>query len=297
MADPRIPNPIPYQTQDAVKLKTQTGPRVDTGYAVNLPNVDPNTKDNWTIRLIKPNNKYLNLWVEDASIDFSMHGSTGQSRWKREFYPHSFNQPVLKLMGRMPNQREYNKLAAFVRESHAEALRVNKNLTEKTNAGVKSYAGTRIPLPTVTLIMNPRYYYNDRAIDAKRSPRNQKGGRKGMELEGYIKSIAAGSKKFEFAPQFEIQFIIASSKGSVGIYDDKLRAGSKITDWMTLFKDGQFGAKSGSSYRADELAKDRREREAERAQVEAAKSLTNLAEDIIAQSGIDQILPFNLKGG
>ena len=245
-------NPIPYSAENAAKLNRQAGPRVDTGYAVSTPDVDPNTLNNWTARLIKTNNKYLNLWVEEASIDFSMTGSTGQSRWKREFYPHSFDQPILKMAGIMPNQREYNKLAAFVRESHSEALNVNgdirpqSNASEKSNIYYKHYGDdATIPLPTVTLIMNPR------SVEGR--PRNQKGGRKGMQLEGYIKSIAAGGTKFNFAPQFSIEFVIAQSDGSKGIFGDNLSSGSKITDWMTLFRKDDFGAKNGAQIRKDIL--------------------------------------------
>lgn len=239
-------NYIKYSTNDAYKLGRQAGPRPDTGYAVNLPDVSANDKDNWTARLIKPNNKYLNLWVEEASIDFSVSGSFGQSRWKREFYPRSFNQPVLTLTGRMPNQREHNKLAAFVRESHSEALNINPftgaSATERTTVKTKTYPNAPdVPLPTVSLIMK-----ND-VIGGRL--RNQKGGRRGMKLEGYIKSINAGAIKFEHAPAFEIEFVVAASDGTVGIYSDKLTAGSKIVDWMTLFKEEQFGAKSGTQIR------------------------------------------------
>lgn len=231
-----MPKFIPYETSDAAQLNRQTGPRPDTGYAVNIPNVDPNKKNNWTVQLIKPNGKYLNLWVEEMSIDFSISGSTGQSRWKREFFPRSFNQPTLNMFGFMPNPREYNKLAAFVRESHAEALNLNRNYSESAKSKPSGY-------PTVTLLMNPR--------SALGRARNQKGGRKGMKLEGYIKSVAAGATRFEQAPRFELGFIIASSDGTVGIYDDRLDAGSQITDWMRLFREDFLGSTRGDQIRAE----------------------------------------------
>jgi hypothetical protein len=223
---------IKYTTQDAAFLNRQVGPRPDLGWAVNSPDISANDSKNWTVQLVKANKKYLNLWVEEADIDFSMSGTTGQSRYRREFYPHSFNEPTLVLKGRMPNQREYNKLAAFVRESHSEALNANVNYSEKS-AGKKAY-------PTVSLIMRPHAPEN-------RFPRTQKGGHRGMQLEGYIKSIAAGAQKFEFAPAFEIQFIVASSAVSsgIGIYQDDLDPGSQVVSWMSIFKDGYLGAKSG----------------------------------------------------
>lgn len=226
-----------YTTKDASRLNKQTGPRPDTGYAVNYPDISANDFNNWNVRLIKPNKKYLNLWVENAQIDFSMSGSTGQSRWRREFYPHSFNEPTLILTGYAPNQREYNKIAAFVRESHSEALNVGRlakvNTSEKTKGDKET--------PTVTLLM--------KSSNQDYKPRGQKGGRRGMKLEGYIASIAAGAQKFQQAPKFEIAFIVAASDGAVGIYNDTLTTGSKITDWMTLFKEDHFGAQSGTDIR------------------------------------------------
>lgn len=226
---------IKYTTKDSALLNRQVGPRIDTGYAVSSPNASANDKTNWNVQLIKLNKKYLNLWVDSAGIDFSLSGNTGQSRYKREFYPHSFNEPTLVMRGRMPNQREYNKLAAFVRESHSEALNVNRNYNEKSG-------GTK-PYPTVTLIMKSN-------VQQKGQPRNQKGGHMGMKLEGYIKSIAAGNQKFDFAPEFEIQFIVAASDGTVGIYEDTLDAGSQTISWMTLFKEHHFGALNGGQIRS-----------------------------------------------
>lgn len=244
----KMADPIKYTDNDAAKLNRQAGPRPDTGYAVNIPNVSANDSENWTARLIKPNNKYLNLWIEEASIDFSVSGTFGQSRWKREFFPRSFNQPILKLSGHMPNQKEYNKFAAFVRESHSEALSINPftgtNATERTTIKTKTYPNAPdIPLPTVSLIMKKD------VIEGRL--RNQKGGRRGMKLEGYIKSIKAGAERFQYAPEFMIEFVIAASDGNIGIYSDNLIAGSKITDWMTLFKENHFGAKSGAQIRKE----------------------------------------------
>ena len=224
-------NKIKYTTKDASLLNRQIGPRIDTGYQVNGNNVSVNDRSNWSIQLTKPNNKYLNLWADEINIDFSMSGTMGQSRFKREFYPHSFNEPTMKIIGRMPNQREYNKLAAFVRESHSEALNIQQNYGEKSKASKE--------FPTVTLTMKSS------RPQQKGQPRTQKGARRGMQLEGYIMSIAAGAAKFEFAPQFQIEFVVAASNGTVGIYEDKLSAGSAVVDWSTLFKQGHFGAKSG----------------------------------------------------
>jgi hypothetical protein len=228
---------IKYTTKDATLLNRQIGPRIDTGYQVNGNNVSANDKTNWSIQLVKPNKKYLNLWADEISIDFSMSGTMGQSRYRRDFYPHSFNEPTMMISGVMPNQREYNKLAAFVRESHSEALNVQQNYGELSK-------NTK-PFPTVSLIMkssNPQ---------KRGQPRTQKGGRRGMKLEGYIKTIAAGAVKFNFAPAYQIEFIVAASDGAVGIYEDKLSAGSAIVDWATLFKEDHFGARSGNQIKKD----------------------------------------------
>jgi hypothetical protein len=72
-----------------------------------------------------------------------------------------------------------------------------------------------------------------------------------MKLEGYIKTIAAGAVKFNFAPAYQIEFIVAASDGAVGIYEDKLSAGSALVDWATLFKEDHDGAQSGNQIKKD----------------------------------------------
>jgi hypothetical protein len=212
-----MPNYKPKTSHSEAPLQILNN-STDTGYAVKLPNKSAVKSSSWNAVLVTHTGDELFMWIEDVVIDFSLSGSTGQSRFRKQFYPKAFNQPVAKVSGTMPNQSEYNRLAAFIRESHYDALSAGNQKTIKLMIrGMKK--------------------------DAKR---NIKGGHKPMVFEGYIKSIPAGSIKFEFAPKFQFEFVIAQSNGQIGIYKDDLVLGSTILSWMDAFKKDHWGAMSGT---------------------------------------------------
>ena len=204
-----------------------------TGYYTTLPKKSADKSQTWNAVLITTDNQELKLWIEDMVLNFSMSGTSGQSRYRRQFYPKAFNQPTMVVKGKMPNQYEYNRLAGFVRESHFDAL-------NQTNR--KTFAdGTQAQFDKKTLTL-----YIKNAGDNTPPKRNLKGGHLVMAFEGYIKNIQAGAKKFQFAPDFQFEFVIAGSKdtGAIGIYKDDIVQGSKIMSWMDVFKQNHF---SGSA--------------------------------------------------
>jgi len=209
---------------------------IDTGYAVKTKHKGANDSKTWSGMLITNNNNVLKLWIEDVVMDFSMSGSAGQSRYRKQFYPKAFNQPTMKVSGRMPNQFEYNKLASFIRESHFDALnQVNRNIGEV-------FADNKYDTNTI------RFFIKGTSSGTQTQPkRNLKGNHLPLGFRGYIKNIAAGATKFEFAPQFKFDFVIASSvdTGQVGIYSDTLDLGTQIMSWMDLFKKYHFSWKAG----------------------------------------------------
>ena len=201
----------------------------DTGYFVKLPNKSAQNSDTWNAVLVTTDNQELKLWIEDLVLNFSMSGTSGQSRYRRQFYPKAFNQPSMMVKGKMPNQFEYNKLAAFIRESHFDAL----NQTNRRTAEDGSQAV--FDKKTVTLHIK-------NAGEGSRPKRNIKGGHIVLAFEGYVKNIEAGARKFQFAPDFQFEFVVAGSKdtGNIGIYSDDIIQGSKIMSWMDLFKKDHF---------------------------------------------------------
>jgi hypothetical protein len=211
------------------------------GDMVNLPKRSADTSETWNAVLVAPFGAYLKLWATEIKMDFSLSGTVGQSRYRRQFFPRSFNQPVVTVSGRMPNQKEYNRLAAFVRECHFEAVTGNQDLydnkerfdaksSKKIKKGRKNSSAS---LQTITLMIK-----DAGALNRKGAPRNTKGGHKPIILDGYILNISAGAVKFDFAPDFQFEFLPAQSRmnANVGIYEDQMDYGSDLASWMDIFK-------------------------------------------------------------
>jgi len=224
------------------ELQILDNSRADSGYAVKRPNKSAEQSDHWNAMLSAPFGTDIALWVYEVNMDFSMSGSTGQSRYRRQFYPHSFNQPTMTVKGQMANQFEYNRLASFVRETHLEALTRNSSLyLAKQRQGKPKISNTASSsLQTVRLMIrrSPKQMGGVGKIR-----RNLKGAHRDIILEGYIKNIAAGAIKFNFSPEFQFDFIVAKSylTGAVGIYDDVLVPGSQLMNWNDQLKKNNYG--------------------------------------------------------
>ena len=223
----------------------------ETGYAVKLPNKragEGSHKSDWNAALVAPFGTELKMWVSDVQMDFSMTGSTGQSRYRKQYYPKSFNQPTIIVKGQMPNQFEYNRLAAFVRECHLEALTKNRFLYSKHRTDPrKAIKTSNTVLQVVTLLIKSS---PPRMGPLNKTRRNVKGAHRAMILNGYIKNIAAGAAKFSFAPEFQFEFVIASSyldKNTTGIYDDVLVDGSQLENWNDQLKKYNYGQQKFAS--------------------------------------------------
>jgi len=210
--------------------------RSDKGYAVNIPNVSPDSKgQNWNVALLAPFGAYMKLWVNEINIDFSLTGVTGQSRYRRQFFPRAFNQPKMTVSGTMPNQKEYNRLASFIRECHFAAVTGNQDLYDNKDGNPdKARKGASVSAQTITLLVK-----DSGPKVVKSAPRHTKGGHLPLKVEGYITNIAAGATKFNFAPDFQFEFIPAYSTmkaDKIGIYEDVEDDGSQISSWMEIFR-------------------------------------------------------------
>jgi len=188
--------------------------RPDTGWQVTTPDRDPAKNDTWNMMISDPLNQKVYLWVHEINIDFSMSGSVGQSRYRRQFFPKSFNQPVMNVKGQCANQYQYNVLSSFMRESHYQSLK---------NSGS----------PTVQILLKGA------GKRGKNKQRSIKGGHKGLIFQGYLNNFDAGAMKFNYAPEFSFDVILATSvlTGDIGIYSDVSNTGSQTVGWMSMFKE------------------------------------------------------------
>lgn len=197
--------------------------------------------DDWNMRLIDQKGVAIDLWIHEFDTSFQMGGSTGQSRYHRQFFPRNFTQPVTTVSGRVANTYEYNRLSAFVRRSHYYALRADEYAADQkqTTGSIQNrHLDSGAAIPTVTMIFRggglPAAY-------------NAKGVHKPWVVEGYIKSMPAGARHHDPAPEFKFDFIISQShfSATTGIYEDNLVVGSQLLTWMDVFEKNKFA--SGSS--------------------------------------------------
>lgn len=185
----------------------------------------------------RPDGKTIALWITDITADFSLSGTQGQSRMLREFFPHSFNDVTLQITGNVASTQEYNRLALFVREHQWGAL-------QEINGGGKA---------TQTIDF---HLYNTYA--GGRTPgrgRTIKGPHRPWSVSGYISSIGAGAVRHEIAPEFSINFIVATSQlsGNTGIWSDSLASGSSLKTFLQIIGTSKQ-AKTGRGFVQDPIA-------------------------------------------
>lgn len=207
------------------------------GYGVADPDVNPAGKSP-NARFVNQRNEKIDFWVEDMIANFSMTGTTAQSRSLRQFIPHNVVQPSITVTGRAPNSFQYNRLASFIRASHWNALNVNQLVEQGIAVRHEMDLGRSMPVPTVRLVIrngnDSRFPYNGRNVKGIHVP---------WALEGYVKSMKAGAERFNQAPQFQFEFLIAESlmKPNLGLWRDTRVYGSQIKPWLDFIKkDGSY---------------------------------------------------------
>lgn len=216
----------------------------DRGTGVRLPDVEAGKDkhgNTWNASLIGPTGDSVALWLYEIEVGFELGGTTAQSRRVRQFFPHSFSQVKMQVRGTAPNNYQYNRLSSFVRMTQYWALfgdnfaRFQRQIGQPVSN--RHYSdGTTVPTTRLQIRGNH---------DGNQIPNGKtiKGPNRPWIVEGYIKSIAAGASRFEFAKDYEFEFEIAYStqNGTVGIFEDSRARGQKILSWMDVFKKHHFG--------------------------------------------------------
>lgn len=159
--------------------------------------------------LTNQNGDTIKLWVHDITSDFKMEGATAQSRFKREFYPHNFVQPSFKVKGQCADNYQYNTLAEFIGESQHKAV-----FHDEQN----------LKFPTIVFELAPG------GVD---TARNHKGAHGGLTLRGFVPSFERGATRFEFAKEYEFDFVVTRSEAGFMGEDDRYK-GRKLLSWAEL---------------------------------------------------------------
>lgn len=208
---------------------------IDKGYGVRAPETRyPGTGNG---RFVNQTNEKLDFWIEEIEANFGMTGQKAQSRNVREFMPHNVNQPSITVTGRTTNSFQYQRIASFVRVSHYNSLNMG-NLGEEVRTVVvgEGEEQTRIKAQTVRLYVRAQ----PQGFPEPWSGRHSKGAHSAWMLEGYIKNFKAGAERFEVAPQFTFEFMVASSATtetaggkSIGIWEDIQVIGNELRPWIS----------------------------------------------------------------
>jgi hypothetical protein len=192
---------------------------VGEGYFVNTPNTDdsPNRYANAFLVNQKEARNTLGLILTDVMIDFVASGKYAQSRNYREFMFHNFGQVTLTLKGICRNQKDYGKIAEYVRESHRLAV----SSTEQIDS------------PLIALSIRPGGY-NTR--------RGEKGRHDGIEVEGHIESFSRRHERWINAPTYQFQFVVEKWSSGLGLEDPSSHALllKSFSELITKGKGDQF---------------------------------------------------------
>jgi hypothetical protein len=204
--------------------------RIDRGYVVKTPDFRPDAGG----EAINGANAYLEdldgnrvwLWVNDISSDFSMVGSTGQSKKRRTFFPHNFAQPSVNISGQTPNQYQYNRLAEFVRKSQTDVILHDQR--------VLKFRCIATPENTIRPIV--------------------KGGFQSIALDGYVKAMPRLAERWVNAPPYSFDFIVTYAIKLLELDDTPVRR-VKFKSILSIIKHpGTYTFEEGGVYDPDKPA-------------------------------------------
>lgn len=200
------------------------------GVHARLPSIEPGLgrhAQDWNVSLKNPSGENILLWIWEVEVAFSLGGVTGQSHHRRQFFPRNLTQPTLLLKGTAPNNFQYNRLASFVRTSQEQALGAASFKTGRAFTD-----GSVVPTTQLHLRSGKAF--------GRKDGRTTRGTHKAWVCEGYIKTVAGGATRFEFAKDYEIEFILVSSEqsGGTGIFEDTSVRGSRLLPWLDIFEKG-----------------------------------------------------------
>lgn len=244
-----IRNPKDQRAFDAYKPQVY-GLHVpyDRGYGVATPDIDPafNQANAFMLNQV---GEGIGLWVEEIEANFEMVGTTGQSRKVRQFFPHNMVQPFITIRGQTPNSYQYNRLAAFIRASHYNALSgtdakilamkgaavTYNNYRRKDKKGEP--VGDSILDPTIQLTILSGTVKGFPYNHAKGSGSSVKGRHQTWRVNGYVKQIMAGAERFNHAPAYQFEFVVSDTVNAANTpWNDDRVAGSELAAWMDIFK-------------------------------------------------------------
>lgn len=181
---------------------------IDQGYFVKSPNVAAN-HNTATGYLKDQDDQHFYLWIHDITGSFEVSGSNVQAESSRTWFPRYMTQPKLTITGQTANQYEYGRLAEFIRVTQDKSLRFDKVAHDLNTVtlGVQGHGGIKTPT----------------GVRYSRTP---------ILCQGHIKSIERHTERWNNAPQFTFDFIVAFS--TQGLYTIDQSEIDQLPKWMDI---------------------------------------------------------------
>lgn len=178
----------------------------DKGYWVRIPKAKGDTFNAWLTGVDRQTR--FPLWIYQMGIDFALSGSTAQSQMTRSFFPRNFSQPTVTFRGQCFDQQNYRELGEFVRRQQIQHVGTGKVMGVTIPRAGNSIAG------------------------------KQRGPRDGFSAEGYVLTMQTGGTFGEFAPEYELPFVISRNRSGIGGWEP--HPGSykslRLKTWAEIFK-------------------------------------------------------------
>lgn len=164
-------------------------------------------------------NTHVLLTVTAVETSLSLSGSEGQSPLQKDFYPRNFQQPSFSITVQGRSQQDIGRHAEFVHKAQRNSV-VQGSLM-------------RLVIPTGGL--------KGTAASSIKNLDGMKGVRSGMSMSGYVKNFPRSHKRFDPAPLYVFEFIVA--KMHAGIFEDQPYKAYTLSKWSEIVDtilDGHF---------------------------------------------------------
>jgi hypothetical protein len=197
--------------QYGIAFPNHTGfaPAVDTGYdAVNALNLNDKRRKNIMASAnacLRDNEWYVKFFINDISITFGLAGSTGQSKYTRDFYPHNVILPSYTITAQTITQEDYGTLCEFVHQAQQKNVAAGILLQLEVGKGGLKTKGTKM-----------------------------KGVHKSINAKGFIPNMPRKYKKFEYSPVFQFRFTAAEITDGLG--DGLLKNPPEVANWIQIIQ-------------------------------------------------------------
>jgi hypothetical protein len=150
----------------------------------------------------------IKLTVAMVETDLALAGSDGQSALQKDFYPRNFQQTSFTLTCQTRSQGEAGRLAEFIHKAQRHSISQGSLM--------------KLIIPSGGLKKTRASINRD----------GMRGRRKGMLIDGYVKSIPRGHRRHDPAPVVVFDFVVANMHS--GIFTDQPYKVYKLATWSEI---------------------------------------------------------------